>query len=130
MKPPRGWGYRSRLSPGWQRKGEDRLTAAVGTFAAESGIGQLIYRHGWSLAGRNRSDRDAHAIAGVPRGRTEFITEEFTTMGLSAEVCESFVKDCINVKQLQRLAAAIDARLVALDAKSKAKADKRAKASK
>jgi len=51
-------------------------------------------------------------------------------MGLSAEVCESFVKDCINVKQLQRLAAAIDARLVALDAKGKAKAAKRAKASK
>jgi hypothetical protein len=63
-------------------------------------------------------------------GRTEFITEEITTMGLSAEVCESFVKDCINVKQLQRLAAAIDARLVALDAKSKAQAAKRAKASK
>ena len=49
-------------------------------------------------------------------------------MGLSAEVCESFVKDCINVKQLQRLAAAIDARLAALDAKGKVKADKRAKA--
>ena len=44
-------------------------------------------------------------------------------MGLSAEVCESFVRDCINVKALQRLAAAIDARLVALDAKSKAQAD-------
>jgi hypothetical protein len=51
-------------------------------------------------------------------------------MGLSAEVCESFVRDCINVKALQRLAAAIDARLAALDAKSKAKAAKRAKASK
>ena len=51
-------------------------------------------------------------------------------MGLSAEVCESFVKDCINVKHLQRLAAAIDARLAALDAKGQATADKRAKASK
>jgi hypothetical protein len=40
------------------------------------------------------------------------------------------VRDCINVKALQRLAAVIDARLVALDAKSKAKAAKRAKASK
>jgi hypothetical protein len=51
-------------------------------------------------------------------------------MGLSAEVCESFIRDCINVKQLQRMAAAIEARLVALDAKAKTKAAKRAKASK
>lgn len=51
-------------------------------------------------------------------------------MGLSAEVCEAFVRDCGNVKQLHRLAAAIDARLAALDAKSKAKAAKRAKATK
>jgi hypothetical protein len=51
-------------------------------------------------------------------------------MGLSAEVCESFVRDCINVKQLHRLAAAIDVRLAALEAKAKAKAAKRAKASK
>jgi hypothetical protein len=51
-------------------------------------------------------------------------------MGLSAEVCESFVKDCINVKQLQRMAAAIEARLAALDANAKAKAAKRAKAAK
>ena len=51
-------------------------------------------------------------------------------MGLSAEVCESFIRECINVKQLQRMAAAIEARLVALDAKAKAKAAKRAKASK
>ena len=51
-------------------------------------------------------------------------------MGLSAEVCESFVRDCIDVKQLHRLAAAIDARLAALDAKSKAKASKQAKAKK
>ncbi len=51
-------------------------------------------------------------------------------MGLSAEVCESFVKDCTDAKQLHRLAAAIEARLVALDAKAKAKAAKRAKAAK
>ena len=51
-------------------------------------------------------------------------------MGLSAEVCESFVRDCINVKQLHRLGAAIDARLAALDAKVKAKAAKQAKAAK
>ena len=55
-------------------------------------------------------------------------TPRIITVGLSAEVCESFVRDCINVKQLQRLAAAIDARLAALDAKGKAQADKRAKA--
>jgi hypothetical protein len=46
-------------------------------------------------------------------------------MGLSAEVCESFVRDCINAKQLQRLAAAIDKRLAALDAKAKGNAAKR-----
>ena len=46
-------------------------------------------------------------------------------MGLSAEVCESFIRDCINEKQLQRMARAIEARLVALDAKAKAKAAKR-----
>ena len=51
-------------------------------------------------------------------------------MGLSAEVCESFVRDCIDVKQLHRLAAAIDTRLAALDAKSKAKAAKQAKVKK
>ena len=51
-------------------------------------------------------------------------------MGLSAEVCESFIRECINVKHLQRMAAAIDKRLAALDAKAKAKAAKRAKASK
>ena len=45
-------------------------------------------------------------------------------MGLSAEVCESFIRDCINVKQLHRMAAAIDARLAALDAKASAKAAK------
>jgi hypothetical protein len=43
-------------------------------------------------------------------------------MGLSAEVCESFIRDCINVKQLERMAAAITERLTALDAKAKAKA--------
>lgn len=48
-------------------------------------------------------------------------------MGLSAEVCESFVRDCINVKELRRLADAITARLADLDAKAKAKASKRAK---
>jgi hypothetical protein len=46
-------------------------------------------------------------------------------MGLSAEVCESFIRECINVKQLQRMAAAIDKRLAALDAKAKAKAAKK-----
>lgn len=51
-------------------------------------------------------------------------------MGLSAEVCESFVRDCTDAKQLHRLAAAIDKRLAALDAKAKAKAAKRAKAAK
>lgn len=51
-------------------------------------------------------------------------------MGLSAEVCETFIRDCINVKQLHRMAAAIEARLAALDAKAKAKAAKRPKASK
>ena len=51
-------------------------------------------------------------------------------MGLSAEVCESFVRDCIDVKQLHRLAAAIDARLAVLDAKAKAKAAKQAEAPK
>ena len=51
-------------------------------------------------------------------------------MGLSAEVCETFIRDCINAKQLHRLAAAIDKRLAAIDAKAKAKAAKRAKASK
>lgn len=53
-----------------------------------------------------------------------------TAVGLSAEVCESFVRDCINVKQLHRLVVAIDKRLAALDAKAKAKAAKRAKAAK
>lgn len=57
-------------------------------------------------------------------------TLRITAVGLSAEVCESFVRDCINVKQLHRLAAAIDVRLAALEAKAKAKAAKRAKASK
>jgi hypothetical protein len=57
-------------------------------------------------------------------------TPRITIVGLSAEVCESFVKDCINAKQLHRLAAAIEARLVALDAKAKAKAAKRARAAK
>ena len=51
-------------------------------------------------------------------------------MGLSAEVCESFIRECIKPKELQRMAAAIEARLAALDAKAKAKAAKRAKASK
>lgn len=51
-------------------------------------------------------------------------------MGLSAEVCESFIRDCINAKQLHRLAAAINKRLAALDAKTKAKAAKQAKAAK
>jgi hypothetical protein len=50
-------------------------------------------------------------------------------MGLSAEVCESFIRDCINVKQLERMAAAITERLTALDAKASAKAAK-AKAAK
>ena len=49
-------------------------------------------------------------------------------MGLSAEVCESFIRECINAKQLQRMASAIEKRLVQLDAKAKAKAAKRAKA--
>ena len=47
-------------------------------------------------------------------------------MGLSAEVCESFICGCISVKQLQRMASAIEKRLVQLDAKAKAKAAKRA----
>ena len=51
-------------------------------------------------------------------------------MGLSAEVCESFIRECINVKQLNRMAAAITARIAALDAKAKAKATKRTKATK
>lgn len=53
-----------------------------------------------------------------------------TAVGLSAEVCESFVRECINVKQLHRLAAAIDKQLAALDAKAKAKAAKLAKTAK
>ncbi|NQW46497.1 MAG: hypothetical protein HQ464_01880 [Planctomycetes bacterium] len=51
-------------------------------------------------------------------------------MGLSAEVCEGWVRDCINVKQLHRLAAAIEARVEALVAKDAAKAAKQAKAKK
>ena len=51
-------------------------------------------------------------------------------MGLSAETATEWVKGCISEKELQRLAVAIDARLAALDAKGKAKAAKRAKASK
>ena len=45
-------------------------------------------------------------------------------MGLSAEVCEAWVRDCINVKQLQQLAAAIELRVEALVAKDAAKASK------
>jgi hypothetical protein len=45
-------------------------------------------------------------------------------MGLSAEVCEHWVRDCINVKELHRLAAAIEARVEALVAKDAAKASK------
>jgi hypothetical protein len=47
-------------------------------------------------------------------------------MGLSAEVCESFIRECINVKHLERMASAIEKRLVQLDAKTAAKAAKRA----
>jgi hypothetical protein len=64
-------------------------------------------------------------------GTFEIDTETRNTiMGLSAEVCETFIRDCINAKQLHRMAAAIEARLAALDAKAKAKAAKRPKASK
>jgi hypothetical protein len=76
--------------------------------------------NGWRVAAGLRAAEHTPSRA-YRVGRIEFITEEFTTMGLSAEVCESFVTDCINVKALQRLAAAIDARLAALDAKVKAK---------
>lgn len=47
-------------------------------------------------------------------------------MGLSAEVCEAWVKGCGNVKQLHQLAAAIEARVEALVAKDFAKASKQA----
>lgn len=49
-------------------------------------------------------------------------------MGLSWETATEWVKGCISEKELRRVAAAIEARLVALDAKAKAKAAKRAKA--
>jgi hypothetical protein len=62
-------------------------------------------------------------------GRIKFTTEGHN-VGLSAEVCESFVRDCINVKQLHRLAAAIEKRIEQLVAKDSAKAAKRAKATK
>lgn len=51
-------------------------------------------------------------------------------MGLSAEVCEAFVRECGNVKQLHRLAAAIEKQIEQLVAKDSAKAAKRAKAAK
>jgi hypothetical protein len=51
-------------------------------------------------------------------------------MGVSWETATDWVKTCISEKELRRVAAAIEARLAALDAKAKAKAAKRAKASK
>ena len=53
-----------------------------------------------------------------------------TILGLSWETASEWVKGCISEKELRRVAAAIEARLVALDAKAKAKAAKRAKAGK
>jgi hypothetical protein len=49
-------------------------------------------------------------------------------MGLSAEVCESFIRECIKPKELERMAAAITKRLEQLADKAKAKAAKRANA--
>lgn len=64
-------------------------------------------------------------------GRCEIEHETRNTiMGLSAETATEWVRGCISEKELRRVAAAIDARLAALDAKAKAKAAKRAKAGK
>ena len=45
-------------------------------------------------------------------------------MGLSAAVCEAWVKGCGNVRELHQLAAAIESRVEALVAKDAAKASK------
>ena len=58
------------------------------------------------------------------------ITTRNTIMGLSAETATEWVKGCTSEKELRRVAAAIDNRIAELDAKAKAKAAKRAKATK